>query len=464
MKIQTFAFISLFILSISRTLNQTQLDEIDRTIEQKMKSLKLNKFGIVIANSTKIIHQKVYGEGITTQSRFTIASVTKSFTALGILKLGINLNQTIDKYNLKDYIDDDLAKQITVGELLSHSSGLDSNSPKKVGKKGEFLYSNYGYSLLGKIIADQSQEKNYGNFIKKQIFDDLNMTNSGTDYVDDIIDSYNTFFGFLSKYGGLKSDYNKKDGWDIPAGFIRSTIEDMGKYIQSYLNGTFDPYFQKMGEPRTKIDYNLNYGMGLFIRNRNGICIYDHSGSINSFLTHLYIYPDDLAYFFFTNTNDGLCPGPFYRFVAFLENLIVNDVNAYEQTFSILDDMEFMAFHFAIDIIIIIIIAIPLTYLIITVVRKIKKKKPTWFNGVKGIIVFSVDTFILIILPILLLAVLTSQFKSTKDFIFALLTTTISMMLTFIIKLVYFFIYRKYWKDLEDDDETINKPLKNFEL
>ena len=138
MKIQTFAFISLFILSISRTLNQTQLDEIDRTIEQKMKSLKLNKFGIVIANSTKIIHQKVYGEGITTQSRFTIASVTKSFTALGILKLGIDLNQTIDKYNLKDYIDNDLAKQITVGELLSHSSGLDSNSPKKVGKKVNF--------------------------------------------------------------------------------------------------------------------------------------------------------------------------------------------------------------------------------------------------------------------------------------------------------------------------------------
>ena len=121
-------------------------------------------------------------------------------------------------------------------------------------------------------------------------------------------------------------------------------------------------------------------------------------------------------------------------------------------------------FIFSIDIIIIIIIAIPLTYLIITVVRKIKKKKPTWFNGVKGIIVFSVDTFILIILPILLLAVLTNQFKSTKDFIFALLTTTISMMLTFIIKLVYFFIYRKYWKDLEDDDETINKHLENFEL
>ena len=174
-----------------------------------MKSARLNKFGIVIVNSTKIIHQKVFGEGITTKTPFTIASVTKSFTALSILKLNVPLNQTIDKFHLEEYIDNDLAKQITVSELLSHSSGLDSNSPKKVGKKGEFLYSNYGYSLLGKIIADQSQEKNYGNFIKNHIFDDLDMTNSGTDYVDDIIDSYNTFFGFLSKYGGLKSDYKK---------------------------------------------------------------------------------------------------------------------------------------------------------------------------------------------------------------------------------------------------------------
>ena len=139
MKIKAFIFFSLFIFNLSKTLNQTQIDEIDRVIEQRMKSVKLNKFGIVIVNSSSIIHQKVFGEGITTKTHFTIASVTKSFTALAILKLNVSLNQTIDKFHLEEYIDNDLAKQITVSELLSHSSGLDGASSKQVGKKGEFL-------------------------------------------------------------------------------------------------------------------------------------------------------------------------------------------------------------------------------------------------------------------------------------------------------------------------------------
>ena len=106
------------------------------------------------------------------------------------------------------------------------------------------------------------------------------MTNSGTNFDSNIIDSYDNFFGCLSKYGYLESDYNEKDGWNIPAGFIRSTIDDMGKYIQSYLNGINNDYLKQMGEPKTNIDYTLNYGMGLFVRNRSGTLIYDHSGSV----------------------------------------------------------------------------------------------------------------------------------------------------------------------------------------
>ena len=456
---------SLFSFNLSIVINQAKIDEIDKVIEQRMKSARLNKFGIVIANSTKIIHQKVFGEGITTKTPFTIASVTKSFTALSILKLNISLNQTIDAFHLEDYIDNDLAKKITVRDLLSHSSGLDGASPKQVGKKGEFLYSNYNYGLLGKIIAKMSEEKNYGDFVKKHIFDEISMNNSGTDFIEDIMDSYDNFFGSLSRYTGLESDYKRNDGFDIPAGYIRSTIEDMGKYIQSYLNETHKNYIQQMGEPITKIDYNLYYGMGIFIRNKNGKPIYDHSGIFNHFLTHLYVYPDDdLAYFFFTNTNDAFCSGPFYRFLAFLETLIVDDVKAYEQTFTSIDGLDFFLSHFAMDTILLIIIAIPLTYLIITVIRKIKKKKPMWFDGVKGKIIFGVDVFLLIILPIILLIALVEAFKSTKDFIFTLLTSTIIMMVTFVVKLVYFFLFRKYWKDIEFYDDKKDKNQELFNL
>ena len=231
MSLQTCIFISLLIFCFPKYLNRTQIDAIDSIIKERMKSVKLDKFGIVIANSSSIIHQKVFGGGITTKSRFPIGSVSKTFTALGILKLQISLDQTIDKFNLGDYIDDDLVKQITILDLLSQSSGLDSSSSKKVEKKGKFCYSNYGFSLLGKIIEDQSNEKNYGDYIKKHIFDELDMVDSGTDYVSNFMDSYDNFFGFKSKYKDLKLQYKKKDGWEIPAGFIRSTIEDMGKYI-----------------------------------------------------------------------------------------------------------------------------------------------------------------------------------------------------------------------------------------
>ena len=457
MSLQTFMFISLFIFGFSRDLNEAQINQIDKFITERMKTAKLDKFGIIIVNSTSIIHQKVFGEGITTKSRFPIASVTKSFTALGTLKLNISLNQTIDKFNLGDYIDNDVAKQITIEELLTHSSGLDSNSRKKVGEKGSFLYSNYGYGLLGKIIADQSKEKNYADFIKKHILDELNMTDSGLDYVDDIMDSYDNFFGFLTKYKSLESDYKKDDGFEIPAGFIRSTLEDMGKYLQSYF-GINKDYVQKMGDPKTNIDYNIYYGMGLFIRKKNGKYIYDHSGVLNSFLTHLYIYPDnDLAYFIFTNTNDVNCIGLFYRFVALLERLILDDVIPYEQTFTLFDTADKIAYHVAIDLIIIIIIAIPLTYLIITVIRKVKKKKPTWFNGVKGIIVFSVDILLLIILPAVLLGIFVVQFKNTRDIFFLLLTVASALVATFIIKLIYYFIYKKYLNSIDNDEGLYEK-------
>ena len=57
-----------------------------------------------------------------------------------------------------DYIDEKDAKDITIGELLNHTSGLDSFSSKRPFEKGIFHYYNYGYALLGKIIEKKLVE------------------------------------------------------------------------------------------------------------------------------------------------------------------------------------------------------------------------------------------------------------------------------------------------------------------
>ena len=47
--------------------------------------------------------------------------------------------------------------------------------------------------------------------------------------------------------------------------------------------------------------------------------------------------------------------------------------------------------HFFYDIIFLLILAAPITNLVIALIRKIKKKKYMWLIGVKGIIIFIVD-------------------------------------------------------------------------
>ena len=261
--------ISLFLYNFANDIIYERIPFLDKLIESNMKLAKLKTVGIIIVNKTSPIFKKVYGETdkVSLTSPFILGSVSKSFTALGILKLKINLDQTLDKFDLKEYIDENDAKYITISELLNHTSGLDSMTRKITGKRGTFAYSNYGFALLGKIIEKVSK-KTYHNYMKETIFEKLNMKNSYAEYNNEIIDSYDNFFGADSKYD-IK--YEIGDGFFVPAGFISSSVEDMGNYLRFYLNKSEEnqKYVKQMTETNFSVGYNLNYGMGMIIQKKN---------------------------------------------------------------------------------------------------------------------------------------------------------------------------------------------------
>ena len=89
---------------------------IDDTIDSLMKEARLKNVGLIITNLTSTLHQKIYGDTdkINVETPFIIGSVSKSFTALSILKLNISLNQTLDKFDLGDYIDEKFAKKTNI--------------------------------------------------------------------------------------------------------------------------------------------------------------------------------------------------------------------------------------------------------------------------------------------------------------------------------------------------------------
>lgn len=146
---------------------------------------------------------------VTADSLFRIASMTKAFTALAILKLRddgkLRLDDLAEQYvpEMKGwtYPTKD-SPRIRVRDLLQHVGGFVTDDPwgdrQQVLPQAEFTkmiaagvpfsrvpqsaheYSNFGYALLGRIVANASGMA-YTDYVRQTILTPLGMTASGFD-------------------------------------------------------------------------------------------------------------------------------------------------------------------------------------------------------------------------------------------------------------------------------------------
>ncbi len=201
-----------------------------KTVAKEMECLfsRLNREGnfngtVLYAEKGKIIFEGAYGysnlvshDSLAIESSFQLASVSKMFTATGIMMLQ---EQGKLKYDdlVKKYIYDFPYQKVTIRQLLTHRSGLpeyiyladkfwDQNEPFKNSDllrmihtlkpapyyqpDRVFDYCNTNYAILASIIEVVSGE-DYETFIKQKIFEPLGMKNS--------------FVYHLEKYDGRNS-------------------------------------------------------------------------------------------------------------------------------------------------------------------------------------------------------------------------------------------------------------------
>ncbi|WP_199609589.1 serine hydrolase domain-containing protein [Flocculibacter collagenilyticus] len=168
---------------------------------------------ILVSKSGRKIFEKAYGfanraerKPITNSSAFQLASLSKPITATMILMLKEQEKLSLS-HTLADYFpefNNTTGKQITIHHLLSHTSGIPNhftidgwfNSdfhsstteqqfieiiaklPITFEPGADYLYSNPGYFLLGKIIEKVTGVP-FSENVRKSIFEPLNMTHSG---------------------------------------------------------------------------------------------------------------------------------------------------------------------------------------------------------------------------------------------------------------------------------------------
>lgn len=336
--------------------NDNRLNGIDQEIEILLKSYKAVGLSVAIVKNNKIIYSKGFGYRnlaeklpATANTVFPIGSATKAFTAslLGILESEskISLKEKPSFYIPKlQFYNGKMNDLIKIEDLLSHKSGLGNLDgtlilfPEKERMKTikrlkylkpngivneSWIYSNMGYTIAGTIV-EQVTNKSWDNNIKTNIFSPLTMNNSYTTLKE--MESTNNFSYGYGILNGKTEKVLYEDYYSYsPAGAIKSSSNDMGNWVLTWLNnGKFNEQ-QVLPENyvknattihniRSQDDadssaYLFGDGFGWRGQSFKGHYKINHGGNTSGFSSQVVIYPNDkLGIVVLTNQQNSLLP------------------------------------------------------------------------------------------------------------------------------------------------------------
>ncbi|MCR2823638.1 serine hydrolase domain-containing protein [Lederbergia panacisoli] len=262
---------------------------------------------VVVVQKGSVLFEKGYGMAApnvpnTPSTLYQIASLSKTFTAVAIMQLGekqmLEIDGSIEKY----FPEFPNADSITVGHLLSHSSGIPdylhpdfefdygkSWEPEEIvnvvrdtdllfepGKS--FQYSNSGYVMLG-LIIEQVSGQSYDDYIMEHIFIPSGMHNS----MFDIPEGMAVAKGHIKGKEGPVMDNSAA----YAAGDILSTAEDLALFdhaLRNHVLITEDTDALMAKKHASKFPYQ--YGYGWYTQDVMGHHAVGHSGGYPSGFRH----------------------------------------------------------------------------------------------------------------------------------------------------------------------------------
>lgn len=230
---------------------------------------------VVLARAGSTIFDRAYGMADRTASRpnttetaFNIGSLNKLFTATAARQLvaagKLDLKARIDRY-WPDYPNRDVARRVTIGHLIDHTSGVTGNifaapaggSRSSIRHNRDYLalfvseslafdpgsreaYSNAGYVLLGMIISRVSGE-DYYDYVRKNITDPVSM--SRTMHLPSDSLPVNAAIGYTKRTPGATPDLASRANTELlpgrgsSAGGGYSTASDLIRFVNALREG-----------------------------------------------------------------------------------------------------------------------------------------------------------------------------------------------------------------------------------
>jgi len=333
-------------------LPQDLLSKIDLAAQDVLGQTGVPSASVAVVKDGAIVYLRAYGDArlepktpAKSEMRYSIGSISKQFTATSVLLLQeegkLSLDDTVGKYipNLTR------ANEVTIRQLLSHTSGyqdywpqdyvppfmmqpvtsdkiLDmwARKPLDFDPGTRWQYSNTNYVIAG-VIVEKVSGMPLLQFLQTRVFNPLGMKSVANIDQEKLGDTDAT--GYM-RYGlgPLRQAPKEGKGWLFAAGELAMPTGDLARWDISIMDQKLlkpASYQDLETEVRLKSGVGTQYGLGVDVTMFSEHRMLSHGGEVSGFTTQNNVFPDDrVAVVVLTNQDAARASGDLARRISSL--------------------------------------------------------------------------------------------------------------------------------------------------
>lgn len=338
---------------------QAKIPAIETYIAQQMQRNRIPGMAVAIVSNGSVVYTRGFGTDgfgapVTERTGFVLGSMSKSFTALAVMQRvernQIQLDAPAQKYlPWFRVLDAAASAQITVRQLLHHTSGIPTNAARATGASPTLTdqvraltdvklhhtpgtvheYSSPNYLVLGAIVESVTQQS-FGSYVQESIFTPLGMQDS---YVDqnsalELKNPGRLSSGHVYTFGFPLARTLPSEGSRLPTAALISSAADMGRFLvaqlrtdsSSLLSAAGLAQMHTGGAPSAGFSYAFGWRDGTIAGER----AVHHGGIVANFRGKMVMFPNQkLGVVVLTNVS-SMIPWP----VAPASHVMADDIAA----------------------------------------------------------------------------------------------------------------------------------------
>jgi CubicO group peptidase (beta-lactamase class C family) len=325
--------------------------KVDAAVAEVMARTSVPSASVGIVQGGTIVFTKAYGRAridpplaATAEMAYPIGSISKQFTSAALLLLQQDGRLSIDDPVAKYFPELTRAKDVTIRNLLTHTSGYEDYAPQDYTipdwmkpttadavihtwatkpldfEPGtQYQYSNTNYNIAGLIVEKASGEK-FWPYLTRRVLKPLGLSRT----IDlDTERSKLEVTGYMrNALGPLRPAILEAPGWYFADGEMAMPVGDLLTWDISLINQSLlapASYAAMQADMKLKNGQVSRYGLGVGLSTRDGHRVVSHGGEVGGYVSQNMVFPDDkIAIAVLTNQEASTAAAGIARAIAAL--------------------------------------------------------------------------------------------------------------------------------------------------